>query len=144
MATENQIDYPYKVKVGQQPEGLFQEMVGLEMSAQTVDYRTDSSKPVAPTKVPGMAKSRTMTFKKGRFANDSAFWDWHNAIKMNTTQRETVAVYALDEQGKVAIVYTLKNAWATKIHIADLKASIASITVDTLEIAYEALNMKLG
>lgn len=63
---------------------------------------------------------------------------------MNTTQRKTVAIYILGEQGKVAIAYTLKNAWATKIQIASLKASRANIIVDTLEIAYEALNMKPG
>ena len=48
----------------------------------------------------------------------------------------------LDEQGKVTMLWTLNNAWPTKITSTDLKSDGNEVAVDTIEIAHEQLIIK--
>jgi len=56
-----------------------------------------------------------ITMKKGIFKSDNKFWDWFNQIKMNTIRRVPVTISLLDEAGSPLMVWTLANAWPTKI-----------------------------
>ena len=42
------------------------------------------------------------------------------------------------------MVWTLQNAWPTKITSADLKADWNEVAVETLEIAHEGMTIKTG
>ena len=77
--------------------------------------------------------------KRGIFNNDNIFLSWYSQIKMNTIRRTTVIIRLLDDAGKVAMQWTLNNAWPTKITSYDLKSDGNEIAIETLEIAYEQL-----
>jgi phage tail-like protein len=79
--------------------------------------------------------------KKGVFKADEKFWDWFKDIRMNTIKRVPVTISLLDEKGAPTMVWTLQNAWPTKITGTDLKAEGNEVAVETIEIVHEGLTI---
>lgn len=132
----------FKVKVDTDlAEATFQEVSGLDVEAQIIEYRHGNSPDFSTIKMPGIKKYGNITMKKGIFKSDNKFWDWFNKIKMNTVERQTVTVSLLDEGGDPTMVWTLKNAWPTKITGTDLKSDGNEVAVETIEIAHEGLTI---
>lgn len=130
----------FQVKIGDK-EVPFQEVSGLDIEAQIIEYRHGNSKEFATTKMPGIRKTGNVTLKKGVFVKDNGFWDWFNKIKMNTIERQTVVISLLDEAGKPTMVWTLTNAWPTKITGTDMKSDGNEVAVETIEIAHDGLTI---
>lgn len=122
----------------------FQEVSGLDVEAQPISYRHGSSPAFSIIKMPGLKKYGNITMKKGIFKADNKFWDWFNQIKMNTIRRVPVTIRLLDESGAPTMVWTLTNAWPTKITGTDLKATGNEVAVETIEIAHEGLTISDG
>lgn len=119
----------------------FQEVSGLDVEAQPIEYRHGDSPAFSVIKMLGLKKYSNVTLKKGVFKSDNKFWDWFNQIKMNTVKRETVTISLLDEQGTPTMVWTLAKAWPTKITGTDLKAEGDEVAIETIEIAHEGLSI---
>ncbi|MCW2247940.1 phage tail-like protein [Azospirillum fermentarium] len=117
----------------------FQEVSGLDSEARPIEYRHGDSPSFYPIKMPGLGKVGNVTMRKGIFVNDNTLWNWFNQIKMNTIQRQTVVINLLDETGAPKIVWTLNNAWPTKITGTDLKSEGNEVAVESVEVAYETL-----
>lgn len=120
---------------------LFQEVSGLDVESTPVEYRHGDSPAFSVIKMPGIKKYGNVTMKKGVFKADNKFGDWFNQIKMNTIKRVPVTISLLDEAGNPTMVWTLSNAWPTKITGTDLKAEGNEVAVETIEIAHEGLTI---
>ncbi|MFT3956361.1 MAG: phage tail protein [Piscinibacter sp.] len=120
----------------------FQEVSGLDAEAQPIEYRHVDSPTFSVVKMPGVRKFGNVTMKKGIFKSNDKFWDWFNEIKMNTVKHKPIAISLLDEAGKPTMVWTLANAWPTKITGTDLKAQGHEVAIETLEISHEGLIIK--
>ncbi|AKC70825.1 phage tail protein [Pandoraea oxalativorans] len=119
----------------------FQEVSGLDVQSEEIKYRHGDSPEFAVIKMPGMKKYGNVTMKKGVFKSDNKFWDWFNQIKMNTIKRVPVTISLLDEAGKPTMVWTLANAWPTKITGTDLKSEGNEVAIETIEIVHEGLTI---
>ena len=119
----------------------FQEVSGMDVENQVIEYRKADSPLFSTQKMPGIVKYGNVTMKRGVFVNDNSFWDWHKQISMNTIERTTVIIRLLDETGNVTMQWTLSNAWPTKITSTDLKSAGNEVAVDTLEIAHEQMTI---
>ena len=119
----------------------FQEVSGLDVEAQPIEYRRGDSAAFSVIKMPGIKKYSDVTMKKGVFKSDNKFWDWFNQIKMNTIQRKSVTIRLLDEAGAPTMVWTLANAWPTKITGTDLKSQGNEVAVESIVIAHEGLTI---
>lgn len=115
----------------------FQEVSGMDVENQVIEYRKTSSKLFSTEKMPEIAKYGSVTLKRGVFINDNTFWNWYSQITMNTIQRRTILIKLLNEAGQVTMQWQLKNAWPTKITSTDLKSDGNKVAVDTIEIAHE-------
>lgn len=122
----------------------FQEVTGMDVESQIIEYRHANSPLFSTAKMPGIQKYGNVTMKRGIFVNDNSFWNWHQQISMNTVKRITVLIKLLDEAGKVTMQWQLNNAWPTKITSTDLKSESNEVAVDTIEIAYEKMAVKTG
>ena len=122
----------------------FQEVSGLDVEAQIIEYRAGNSKVFSTVKMPGLKKYGNITMKKGVFTKDNKFWAWLDQIKLNTIKRIPVTISLLDENGAPTMVWTLANAWPTKITGTDLKADGNEVAVESIEIAHEGLIIKNG
>jgi phage tail-like protein len=119
----------------------FQEVSGLDVEAQPLEYRHGDSPQFSVIKMPGLKKFSDVTLKKGVFKSDNKFWDWFNQIKMNTIKRKTVTISLLDETGAPTMVWTLTNAWPSKVTGTDLKAEGNEVAVETIVICHEGLTI---
>ena len=119
----------------------FQEVSGLDTETQAIEYRHGDSPVFSTLKMPGIKKFGNVTMKKGVFKSDNKFWDWYNEIKMNTIKRVPVTISLLDEAGAPTMVWTLENAWPTKISGTDLKAEGNEVAIESIEIAHEGITI---
>ncbi len=119
----------------------FQEVSGLDIEAQPIEYRHGDSPEFSTIKMPGIKKSGNVTMKKGVFKSDNKFWDWFNQIKMNTIKRVPVTIILLDETGGTTMTWTLANAWPTKITGTDLKSDGNEVAIESIEIAHEGVTI---
>ena len=78
----------------------------------------------------------------GIFVKDSKFWTWFSEIKMNIIKRRAIIINLLDETGAPKMVWTLHNAWPTKVTGTDLKSEGNEVAVESIELAYETLEVK--
>ncbi|HCI14262.1 MAG TPA: phage tail protein [Gallionellaceae bacterium] len=122
----------------------FQEVSGLDIQSEEIKYRHGDSPQFSVIKMPGMQKFGNITMKKGIFKGDNKFWDWLNQIKMNTIKRVPVTISLLDEAGAPTMVWTLANAWPTKITGTDLKSEGNEVAVESIEIVHEGLTISNG
>ncbi len=149
MATDNEIwpmpKFRFEVDLGTEMKGVsFQEVTGMDVETQIIEYRKSNSPLFATAKMPGIVKYGNVTMKRGVFVNDNTFWNWHSEIKMNTIKRRTILIKLLDEAGNVAMQWQLNNAWPTKITSTDLKSDGNELAIDTIEIAHEQLIITNG
>ncbi|MFK7887696.1 MAG: phage tail protein [Gammaproteobacteria bacterium] len=119
----------------------FQEVSGLDVEAQPIEYRAGDSPVFSSINMPGLKKSGNVTMKKGVYKSDNKFWDWFSQIKMNTVKRVPVTISLLDETGAPTMVWTLANAWPTKITGTDLKSDGNEVAIETIEISHEGLTI---
>ena len=119
----------------------FQEVSGLDIQSEEIKYRHGDSPEFSVIKMPGMKKVGNITMKKGIIKGDNKFWDWFKQIKMNTIKRLPVTISLLDEGGKATMVWTLTNAWPTKITSTDLKSEGNEVAIESIEIVHEGLTI---
>ena len=119
----------------------FQEVSGLVIEAQPINYRHGNSPVFSEISMPGLVKNSNVTMKKAVFTKDNSFWDWYVKIKMNTIERQNVVIKLLDEGGNPTMTWTLINAWPTKITSTDLKSDGSEVAVESIEIAHEGLTI---
>ena len=132
--------FRFEVYFGTELTGVvFQEVSGMELESQVIEYRVGGGSNSSTVKMPGIVKFGNITMKRGVFVNDNTFWDWHNEIKLNTIKRRTVLIKLLDENGEVTMQWQLNNSWPIKITSTDLKSDGNEVAVDTIEMAYEQL-----
>lgn len=117
----------------------FQEVSGLDGEAQPIEYRHADSPTFSLVKMPNLKKFGNVTMKKGIFKSDNKFWDWFSQIKATTAKRIPITISLLDEGGTATMVWTLSNAWPTKITGTDLKSQGNEVAIETIEIAHEGL-----
>ncbi len=137
--------FRFEVDLGTELKSVaFQEVSGMDVENQVIEYRKSNSPLFSTEKMPGLVKYGNVTMKRGIFVNDNTFWNWHAEIKMNLIKRRTVLIKLLDESGNVTMQWQLDNAWPTKISSTDLKSEGNEVAIDTLEIAHEQLTITNG
>ncbi|MEX1361917.1 MAG: phage tail protein [Nannocystaceae bacterium] len=133
--------FRFSVQLGDDTSASFAEVSGLETETQVIEYRHGDSPVFSPIKMPGLARVGNATLRRGIFVNDQKFWDWYDEIKMNTIQRRTVVIHLLDDDGNPKRSWTLNNAWPTKLTGTDLGSEANEVAVESLEIAFETLEV---
>lgn len=119
----------------------FQEVAGLDAQSEPIEYRHGDSPLFSVVKMPGIKKYGNITMKKGIFKSDNKFWVWFEKIKMNTIKRVPITISLLDEAGEPTMVWTLANAWPTKITGTDLKSDSNDVAIESIEIAHEGIEI---
>jgi phage tail-like protein len=120
----------------------FQDVSGLEVSNDAIEYRNGDSPEFSVLKMPGMQKVGPVKMSKGIYKSDNDLSKWFDEIKMNTIKRKTIIISLLDEANKPTMVWTLKNAWPSKISGTDLKSTGNEVAIETIEIQHEGITIE--
>ncbi len=125
-------------------ELAFQEVSGLDIESEVLEYRAGNNPVFSKLKMPGMTKSGNITMKKGVFVKDNAIFDWFAEIKMNTIKRKAITISLLDEAQAPTMVWKVQNAFPVKVTGTDLKAEGNEVAVESIEIAHEGFVIENG
>jgi phage tail-like protein len=120
----------------------FQEVSGLSIERDIIEYRQGASPDFSKMKMPGMAKFGNITLKRGTFKGDNDYFEWLQTVQMNTVERRSITISLLDENGAPAVTWKVKNAFPLKLQSTDLKAEGNEVAIETLEIAHEGLTIE--
>ena len=117
----------------------FQEVSGLDVETEAIEYRHGNSSVMSAIKMPGMFKFSDVTFKKGVFSGDNQFYDWISSISLNTFERVTITIRLLDEDGAPSMTWTLLNAFPLKVTPTDMNSQSSEAGIETIVFAHEGL-----
>ena len=120
----------------------FQEVSGLNLEVDPIEYRQGASPNFNKIKMPGMHKFSNITLKRGSFKGDNEYFTWFQTIHLNKVERRSVTISLLDETGAPAITWKIKNAFPLKLNSSDLKAEGNEVAIETLELAHEGLTIE--
>lgn len=147
-------DYPlpkfhFKVEWGDGLEMNFTEVSGLDFETEVIEYRHGNSKKYSKTKQPGLTKYSNVTLKRGTFEGNYEFYQaWKETYffqEGNDTGskfRRTVTISLLNESHEPVVVWSLENAWPSKVQSTDLKADANEVAIETMELVHEGLTLK--
>lgn len=135
--------FHFQVKIGDSAAS-FQEVSGLDVENDPIEYRAGDSKVFSTIKMPGMMKNGNITMKKGTFVKDNKLYDWFSKIKMNTIERKPMTISLLDEEGSPTMVWKVSNAFPVKVQGTDLKSDGNEVAVETIEVAHEGITIENG
>lgn len=131
----------FMVDLGSVTNIPFQEISGLDIEAQPIEYRHGNSPVFSEISMPGIQNISSVTMKKGVFTDGDYFWDWYSKVKMNTIERENMVIKLLDESGNPTMTWTLNNAWPTKISATGIDFDATEVIVESIEVAHEGLTI---
>ena len=120
----------------------FSEVTGLNVEVQPIEYRDGLSPEYSPMKMPGMKKYGNITLKRGVFKGDNEFYDWLNSVKLNKIERRDITISLLDEDHNPLVVWTVVNAWPSKVTFPDMKATGNEVAVEQLELVHEGISVE--
>ncbi|WP_310476441.1 phage tail protein [Sandarakinorhabdus sp.] len=134
--------FNFTVTVGDGATMSFQEVSGLDMEAQAIEYRAGDSRAFSAIKMPGIKKFSDVTLKKGMFKADNKLLAWFNQSMTNSIERKPVTISLLDETGREVFTWKLLNAFPIKISGKDLNSTGNDMAVETIVLAHEGLTME--
>lgn len=133
----------------------FSEVTGIEASVDVIEFRQGNAHSLAPVKIPGLVKHGNITLKMGYTLNNE-FKTWIQECvseRRKAMPRKTVVIELLDIrdgapgtaynalQSNPPLYWTLHEAWVTKYTGPDLNASASEIAIESVELAYEELEI---
>ena len=134
----------FSVDIGEFTDLPFQEVSGLDVETEVIEYRHGNSPNHSTIKMPGMMKYADITLKKGVFADDNDFYDWISSISLNTYERLTVVIRLLDETQTPRMTWTLTNAFPKQITPTDMNSQASEAAIETMVLAHEGMVAEVG
>lgn len=138
--------FHYEVEIDGTPIS-FQEVSGLESETTVIEYRHGDSEIFSANKSAGLIKTSNLVLKKGIFHDDEdslEFWKAITEEKAYYTQddRMDIVVSLLDEQGEAVMSCNLTNCFPIKYSFTDLKSDANEVAIESIEFAYEEIEIE--
>jgi phage tail-like protein len=132
----------FSVDIGDFTDLAFQEVSGLDIDSDVIEYRHGNSPVHSVIKMPGLMKYSDITLKKGVFTTDNRLYDWISKISLNTYDRLTVVIRLLDENTTPQMTWTLTNAWPKQITSTDMNSQSSEAAIETIVFVHEGLKIE--
>lgn len=118
----------------------FQEVSGLEMETQFIEYRSGNDPTFLMQKIPGLKSTSIVRLSRGLFQGNNDLWDWYNDVQANPERRENVLIELLNEDASAPLFsWTIVNAFPVKITMTDMKSDANEIAIESLELAHQGI-----
>jgi phage tail-like protein len=106
-----------------------------------IEYRTGSDPTATPRQIPGLHHLPPIILKAGLTA-DLSLYKWHKEWVDGTRARRGVVIRLLDRALKPVLEFRLADAWPVKWAAPTLNAESNEVVIQTLELAYERLDVQ--
>lgn len=127
----------------------FQEVSGLEIANESLEYRAGNHEEHRKVKMAGLWKDSELTFKHGVFTGDDRTFEIYNRIfdKDYYTDKETrfdVQITLMDEHRTPVQVWNVKDCFPTKFTSPTLKGEGNEVAVQSITLNHEGIDLQLG
>lgn len=143
MATGKRVDpyagFNFLIEIDGVTAGAFSECSGLSTDTDPIEYRAGSDENTV-RKLAGLKKFSNITLKRGLTQN-MELWGWRKTVLDGFTERKAGMITLLNEAREPALKWSFKEGWPTKWEGPSLNATGNEVTVETLEIAHEGLEI---
>jgi phage tail-like protein len=119
----------------------FQEVTGLKLNTEMIEYRPGNDPTFIKQRVPGLKKFENVTLKKAVFKNDTALYDWYADVQTNPERRYDIIVTLLDEQAAPLMTWTIVKCFPIAHTGPDLNSESNELAMESLEIVHEGITM---
>jgi phage tail-like protein len=119
----------------------FEEVTGLALEIEFVEYRNGNEKPNTVRKLPGLHKVGDVTLKRGVIGSDDLF-AWIKAVADGTLDRRDVAITLLDEARAPVMTWLLREALPKKWTGPSLNAKGSDVAMEELTLTSEGIDLK--
>jgi len=120
----------------------FQEVTGLELETEVIEYREGSSPEASPVKIPGLRKYGNITLKRGIVAADNEVFEWFGDSNFGKAEQRDVTIKLLNEQHEPVMVWKATNAWIKKITGPTLDAKGNSVAIEEMTLTCEGISVQ--
>lgn len=128
----------FKVSIGKLGELTFEEVSGLEVEWAN-EQQDGNNMQLSESIIPGINRYDILHLKKGTFVSNNKLIDWFDTIKLNISQRESMIISLLDEEGNPVMVYKVTNARPIKVTGVNLKSDGNEMTIEQLDLVHEGI-----
>jgi phage tail-like protein len=119
--------------------GGFQEVEGIGVSIDELEYRDGNEPYSGVRKFPGVRRFSNVTLKRG-LLTDTRLWDWINS---DPPDKRTVVITLLDEQRVPHVRFVLRQAWPVKWSGPHLNAKGNDVAIESVELTHEGLEVQV-
>lgn len=140
-------DRPYTgfnfiVEIGGEPAGGFQEVSGLSIDVDVIEYRSGSDKVNSLRRMPGLHRVNEITLKRGVMGTTHLF-KWIQDVSDGVWQPSALAIRLLPEDhSDPAMVWILRNCWPARYACGPLDARKSAILMEELVLTAEGLTIE--
>jgi phage tail-like protein len=120
----------------------FTEISGLAIEHEVLETRSGEMKDNKFQLLPGVRKSGRLILKRGMIPGDNQFYEWINTHTFSKVERRDIVIMLLNENHEPVVVWKVKNAWPVRLEGPVLNANRCEVAIETLEIAYESLEIE--
>ncbi len=122
----------------------FQEVSGLTLETEPIEYREGSSKLAEPIKLPGLKKYGDITLKRGVIAGDNEIFDWFSKNTFGTTEQRDVTISLLNEEHEPVMVWKVAKAWIRKVTGPTLDGKGNDVAIEEMTLSCEGISIENG
>ncbi|MEW6733660.1 MAG: phage tail protein [Acidobacteriota bacterium] len=129
--------YNFLVEIDGITQAGFQEVSGLDISTDSIDYR-EGSDPNHVRKLPGLNKYSPVTLKRGITDSDE-LWKWRTTVVNGKTELKNGSIVLLDDAGSEQLRWNFVNGWPSKWTGPSFNSTSSAIAIESFEITIEEL-----
>ena len=133
--------YQYSVDVGDETGLMFSEVNGLTVEIETATYKHGMSFKTGAIHMPMQTKEINLTLKKGIFRGDSKLYTWISETSLNAIDKRDITINLLDDEYNPVVTWVVYNAFPKKLETGGFNASNNDVSVETLELMADSLQV---
>lgn len=124
----------------------FQEVTGLEETAEVLEYRDGTSNLLITQKRAGLMKSSTVKMKRGIFESQTELVELFDQLQAGSYHPGidsllNIMVSLMDETGEDIISWNIYNAFPIKFSGPTLKSDSKEVAIESIEFAHEGITI---
>ena len=136
--------FHFKCTLGEFGEIAFQEVTGLDMENDSMEYRSGDDTDFVTLKRAGLRKTGTVSFKKGVFTDDKTIWENYLTLIDDKTYYsqatpKNLTVELLNETGDTVITWEILKAVPIKLSNGDLKSEENAIAIEQIDFVHSGI-----
>ena len=134
--------FHFSVDLGLGEDIGFQEVSGLKLSTEYIEYRAGNDETFVKQRVPGLKKYENITLKKGMFHGQDDLYQWYQEVQTDSERRHDIVISLLDEEHNPVFTWTILKAFPISIAFPDMNAESNELAIESLELAHEGIEME--